>query len=594
MQVLAGQTSKLVIGDVMKGMVQKTEQPGSFRVVLNDEPFTIKGLPTPLAGKETSFIAQKLAGGKVELAWLGQAKTITATHQQLQTNITTDKSTTQAKAGSLLSGKVKTVQTTLLSALPDAVKSGKNISARIDSIQAGKMTMTLIQADSKAAEKIAAAKQDSTATRQQIITSPDTGLKTGQQTAASRQQIITSASMGLKAGQQVSINITGETSSGKAIVEITPQQHTQASAKTAKADLQQSTLGKLNLAVGDSALALVQKRLANGNIQINIKGVSLETPAPAQVKTGDALEIKLMKPPAEFQVVQLHKNVSQKALSLVRQNLANSQTPVAQNLTTIRSVLPNTDSSTFPDLKGLPQLETFLKSTESSRAYPINGDRLAQLIRDSGGNLESKLHSLINRGEQAQSLQQDLKAILLQVSGDQNTGKTQHAEVLRLITELSQQSAGRIELGQALNVLANIQGEASRIEFPMLVGQQLINVQLAVQENGQQTNHSSSDGSGDQSFSVLFALELSGLGAMRIDANISDKSVYARLYNDDSDACGFIQQHIGKLEERLQNLGYDKVHLSASANKIEPEKQLRFDELTSMRPTSFSLLDLLV
>ncbi len=565
LQILSGQTSRLVIGDIMKATIQKGEQPGSFRIVLNGEPFNIKGLPANLAGKEASFIVQKGIGGKTELAWLGSATNRNTVSGQTQTSTTSEKSATHHAKAAVQNSSGKAVQTTLLSALPTGVKTGKVMAARIDSIQAGKMTMTLVQGDAKP----------------------------GTQVTTAKQQIITTPTMGLKAGQQVSINITGKTAEGKAVVEIKTQAQTQAGANIAKAEAQQLALGKLNLAAGDSALAVVQKRLSNGNVQINIKGINLETPAPAQVKAGDALEIKLIKAPSEFQVVQLHKNVSQKALSLIRQNLATSQTPIAQNLSGIRNVLPNIDNSVLSGMKGLPQLESMLKSTDSSRDYPINGDRLAQVIRDSGSNLESKLQALISKGGPSQSIQQDLKAILLQISGDQNTGKIQNAEVLRLITELSQHSASRIEVGQALNVLANIQGEAVRIEFPMLVGQQLINVQLAVQHE-QHTNQNDASGSDDQSFSVLFALELSGLGPMRVDANISDKTVYARIYNDHADACGFIQDNIGKLEERLQSLGFDKVYLSASANKPEPEKQQRFDELTSMRPTSFSLLDLLV
>jgi len=90
--------------------------------------------------------------------------------------------------------------------------------------------------------------------------------------------------------------------------------------------------------------------------------------------------------PVEFQVVQLHKNVSQKALTLLRQNLPNSM-PMAQNLTAIRNLLPTMRSGEAADIKGLPQLESWIKGSESSREYPINGERLGQLIRDSGGQL---------------------------------------------------------------------------------------------------------------------------------------------------------------------------------------------------------------
>jgi len=179
--------------------------------------------------------------------------------------------------------------------------------------------------------------------------------------------------------------------------------------------------------------------------------------------------------------------------------------------------------------------------------------------------------------------------------GEQSSGKVHSPEILRLITEASQQSISRIEVGQALNVLANIQGEPLRVEFPMLVGQQLINVQMAVQQNNDynQQDQTASNNSGD-SYSVLFALGLSGLGQLRVDANVSDKSVHARIYNENPDVRHFIQEHIHRLDERLQNLGFKEVHLIASPSKPAEEKQARFDELTGMHPTSFSLLDVLV
>jgi len=544
LQVLSGQTSKLTTGDIMNALVQKTEEAGCFKVILKGETFIVKGLPAPLAGKETTFIAQQIKGDNgIKLAWLG-------------TTVHKGDTTPEGKSAKPLiqQGEQKPQQSSLLSALPAGTRLDKAISARIDTIQAGRMTMTMLQGDGKQA----------------------------QHTAETKQQIITTATMGLKTGQQVSINITGQMVSGKTIVEITPGKQIT------------TPDSKLNMKAGDSTLALVQKRLDNGNIQINIKGISIETPAPPAIKAGDALEIKLIKVPGEFQVIQVHRDVSQKALSLVRQNLVSSNTPIAQNLSIIRNAVPNIVNAELPPLKGLPQLETLLKTTESSRDYPINGERLAQLIRDSGSSLESKLQAVMNKDGQPQTLKQDLKAIMLQLSGEQNVPKFQNTEALRQITELAQQSSNRIELGQALNVLANVQGEPMRLEFPMLVGQQIINVQMAIQQNESHTSQESSSDSDSHSFSVLFAMELSGLGALRVDANISDNNVHARIYSEHSDSSRFIQEHIGRLEERLQSLGFENVYLMSTSAKPAPDKQQDFNELTSMRPTSFNLLDLLV
>jgi len=548
LQIISGQISKLNTGNVMQAVVQKSGETGSFKVLLQGESFTVKGLPSSVIGKEVSFIAQQLGSkGKnsIVLAWLGA---------------TTGKSENSSEgktANPLLQQTArKAQQSTLLSALPADIKTGKAIAARIDSIQPGRMTITLLQGHGKQIDPSGTAKQ----------------------------QIITTPTMGLKAGQQVSINITEQIAAGKNIVEITPGKHVQ------------NTPGKLNMAVGDSTLAMVQKRLSNGNVQINIKGSRVETTAPTQVKAGDALEIKLVKAPGEFQVIQVHKDVSQKALSLVRQNMPSSNAPIAQSLSSIQNSVANIANTELPAIKALalPQLDMLLKSTESSRDYPINGERLAQLIRDSGSSLEAKLQTTFSKDAPSPSAQQDLKAVLLQLSGEQNTSRVHNSEALRQITEMAQQGSNRIELGQALNVLANLQGEPIRLEFPMLVGQQLINVQMAVQQHESQTGQESDSDTSEQSFSVLFALELSGLGPMRVDANISDTTVHARIYSEDSSSSHFIQEHIGILEERLHNLGFEKVYLMSSANNPEVEKQQQFNELTTMRPTSFSLLDLLV
>ena len=44
------------------------------------------------------------------------------------------------------------------------------------------------------------------------------------------------------------------------------------------------------MAAGYRTLAVVQKRLENGNVQLRVQGTSVESPAPAQVKVGDAID----------------------------------------------------------------------------------------------------------------------------------------------------------------------------------------------------------------------------------------------------------------------------------------------------------------
>ena len=584
LKIISGESAKLPAGQVIKAQVQNTGQGNNtFRVLLNGEPFIVKGLPSALDGKEVAFVAKKITtatGSRSELSWLSSAKNAHGKGEQAiphkrensllsGSNVTSGKST---KAVISQTERQLLQQAHLLTKAPASIEAGKAFFARIDSINNGRMTLTVQQAPEAQQAKL-----------QQNQNQP----------APAKVQLLATQVSDARVGQLIKATVS-QTGGEKPLLTIQSQPPLVAG-RNESLPVKTEQPVSLNMRAGEQTLAVVQKRLQSGNVELKIQGQLVEAPAPAHVKAGDALEIKMLKAPGEFQVVQLHKNIPQKALSTVKANLVASSTPIAQNLTTIKNLLPNMPASEMASIKGLPQLESWMRASESSRDYPINGERLGQLIRDSGGQLESKLQSLIVKGAQTPSLSSDLKAILTQVAGEQAvSGKVQSSEALRLITEASQQSLSRIEVGQALNVLANVQGEPVRVEFPMLVGQHLINVQMAVQQQGANTEQQDASGSANQGYSVLFALELSGLGDLRVDANVSEKAVHARIYNENTDVRHFIQENIHRLEERLQSLGFKEIYLLASPSKPDAEKQARFDELTTMRPASFSLLDILV
>jgi len=142
-------------------------------------------------------------------------------------------------------------------------------------------------------------------------------------------------------------------------------------------------------------------------------------------------------------------------------------------------------------------------------------------------------------------------------------------------------------------VLAQMQGEPIRFEIPVLFGQQLVNVQMSMQQQGQQSSGHTGEGASDQAYHVLFALELSGLGDMRVDASISETTVHARIYSDEAGVGQFIRSHMQRLETRLQDLGYKEVYVLASPSAPDAEKQRHFDQLTHLAPASLNLLDVI-
>jgi len=565
LRVISGQLSRMPVGEVMSAVVQKAAK-GAFKITLNGETFIIKGLPASLLGKAVSFVARQtaLAGkGGAELFWLGPSRASAPSMQQ-----TAAQTATRASANNT-SVQVRhraTVLSGMSAELIEHSKAGNIINGRIDAIQSGKMTLGIALADAKNPAK------------------------------SINHQIQTTLIQGLKQGQNFSARIQLGMNN-KAILEILPQQMNPAAVKATGVSPAALQTASFTLAAGDIVSGLVQKRLPNGHIQLNIQGISVETPAPKSITQGDFLVLRMNKPPAEFQLISAHKNSAEKAIAVVKKNLAISREPLANSMVAMRNVLPALAASGMSDIDGLAQLLTWFTASESEQKQAVNGEYLSRMMRDSGAGLEAKLlglsQQLATNTPQNAALLHDLKTIMLQLSQAQ-TSNINHAGLIKILTELSQHSTARIETNQALNMLAQIQGDPIRFELPMLVGQQLVNVQMSVQQQGQQPSDQTGEGSGsDQSYHVLFALELSGLGKMRVDASISDAAVQARIYSDQADAGQFIRSHIQRLETRLQDMGYKEVYLLAAPSAPDAEKQRQFDQLTHMAPASLNLLDVI-
>lgn len=548
LRVISGQLSQMQAGEVMGAVVQKAAK-GAFKIVLNGETFIIKGLPASLLGAEVNFVVrQTMSSGKpdIGLFWLGQGK---------------EKNTAIQPAVQQPHSRVQ-----MLSSLPAGLltrmRGGNNVAGHIDHIQAGKMAVTISLPD------------------------PNNPAKNV------RHQLQTTAASHLGQGQPIFVRLASD--SNDTLLEILPRQQAGSAVASSASPRPQPVLemASLPLATGDITAAVVQKRLSNGHIQLNIQGLTVETPAPVPVMPGDLLTLRMTTPPAEFQLISVQKNVAEKATAAVKNNLSASQEPLSQTLTAIRNLLPSLQHVDMPLTNAIGQMEAWFGADASA---PISGKHLAALLHDSGGGLEAKLLHLAQQsgqqGGQQTAILQDLKSILLQLSASRNSALHQ-TDIIKTLSELGHHGAARIETTQALNALAHIQGDPIRFELPMLVGQQLVNVQMSMQQDHHTPEQQESDGS-HQAISVLFALELSGLGNMRVDATVSERSVHARIYSDQTGVGQFIHQHIQRLQTRLQDLGYKEVFLLAAQTPPDAEKQRRFDQLATMAPVSLNLLDVI-
>ncbi len=188
-----------------------------------------------------------------------------------------------------------------------------------------------------------------------------------------------------------------------------------------------------------------------------------------------------------------------------------------------------------------------------------------------------------------------LKALLLDLI-ENSRQQWMTSEIVKT-THASRQGAARVESQQVLNLIASMQTDPIRFELPMFIGGQLISVYLSIQQE-QRENHdhggsNARQNQNKQSYNILFALDLAGLGALRIDARISPASVYANFYHDSDAARQFVQHNIRRLEGKLHSLGYQGIYLgTAPAKQMAHEKNTQFEQLINNAPGSDGLLDI--
>jgi len=243
----------------------------------------------------------------------------------------------------------------------------------------------------------------------------------------------------------------------------------------------------------------------------------------------------------------------------------------------MRNLLHTTAAEALLSAPEVSALDDWLDNIRVDADTPLNGKRLAGMLQQSGQLLEHKLQK------------QDLKAIMLAL-GNGQVATTPH--LTRLLREIGNNASSRIESTQALNVLAHVHNDPQRIELPMLVNQQMVNVQLSLQQQEQAATGSHGQQKESPAYKVLIALEMTRLGKLRVDASISEHAVHARIHHVSAQARELIQTHIDRLKDRLLNLGFTQVYLITTQAQPDQATQQRFEQLEQMKPVSSSLLDI--
>jgi len=357
------------------------------------------------------------------------------------------------------------------------------------------------------------------------------------------------------------------------------------------------------LSPGKIISAHVSERLSSGNVILNWQQQRFEAAAPEQVRAGDMLQLEAKpdnradKP--SLRVLNWLAQPKGKAAQLLRQHIGktDSTQQTLHNLQQITASIAPENHNTTNNQALSPSLTSLQNWTDHYALNPekgIDGSSLALLIRQIGQHFESSLlqHRHASMEQLQQLKQHDLKALLLQLND--HAGQLKASMESTHIKHTAERGIAHIESQQALNLLALIQADPIRFELPMMVQGQWVNVLLSIQQEMYE-EHSENNYAQNISHHILFALDLSSLGALRVDAHISDTSVHAKFYHENDDSRQFIQENIQNLQEKLKNIGFTDIYLnSAEIKQLNPATSQQFQKLISNAPSSDGLLDIQV
>jgi hypothetical protein len=346
------------------------------------------------------------------------------------------------------------------------------------------------------------------------------------------------------------------------------------------------------LEVGQEISATIVGELDDGRIVLNIGGALIEANNPGDLAPGQNLRLRVdfLEPQIMLHIVEQEPTIEGEAASLLRQRLPGlmdqdkSLIAFPEKLVASNILLDGTTPQST-----LEKLRNFVADI-LDKQQPLTPERLMQFVRDSGLHYESKLFRALagNSADLTAIADHDLKGLLLGALKDLEAGAGGSVPRRAIAGQLD-----HLEIQQAVNLLAQLEGQPLQIRIPFFTGVGFTDVALAVERDGKGQGERSSPMA--QEYTVMFLLDLDNFGRMRIEAHLKAQDLRVLFYVDREDSVVLLKHELPAFAATLKAMGYREVLLAAkTANRMPEERQRRFEGLTLGVPPTIRLLNVKV
>ena len=124
-----------------------------------------------------------------------------------------------------------------------------------------------------------------------------------------------------------------------------------------------------------------------------------------------------------------------------------------------------------------------------------------------------------------------------------------------------------IELHQLTNQLARQENQSVLLQIPNPYGQGNPAIKLYVRPSGDE--ESGKKGAGKKSYNLVFFLDLSMLGNLRVDSQVSQTQLSVKMKVENQSIADFIESRTEEFNSRLADLGFQADLTCCVEDKIE-------------------------
>ncbi len=351
--------------------------------------------------------------------------------------------------------------------------------------------------------------------------------------------------------------------------------------------LTQSDLSRLGLNFGDQITAKVVSSNPNGTLRVLIKGqeTTIFNEPSKGVPPGSLISIEVRKSGEGFVLTSLSPPERKTPVELLRGLL-----PQRQSLDKLIQELQSQIQRYEGQGNKIPaeikiRLEESLQLFRDSGAETRSSADLKNTVERSGISYEAKIKSLLEpsgnpmaRKELMQDFKGQLQELAKHLETLPGTGGKSAGEASQALGKHINATLQNIEIHQLSHFIARQENQPLALLIPNVLDNN--HGQFKVFYLDGEDSEAGKEGKGKSGFNLVFLLDMSRLGKMRVDARVKDSQVDLHVFVESKEVLDFIQSGFALLLGQLGELGFE----GNIKGQTDPSKIEKLDQENSLSP----------